>query len=159
MGLTVESYTTEQGITITQLYLSIESFRFLRCLGSNNFSGTYQVAAYVSRADKYAGKSPIGLPNNLAYVEVLVAPEDFSTQTPFQIGYAKIRSVWEAAGYVVNDLFEDPYVPPTVTEPEPVVEPVVEPEEAPEAESAPKAAPDAESDATPADPNVSAPTW
>ena len=77
MGFIVgPSYTTEQGIVISSLYLSVNFYRFIPLL-----NGTMQcvigLSAYLSRDDKYAGSEPFVIPVSLSTIDTNMSQLEF----------------------------------------------------------------------------------
>ena len=139
MGLTVgPSYTTEYGIVISALYLSIDFMRFM--IDSNgNIQCTFTIQGFNSLVDKKNGRQSIHLPQNLAVITKSTRAGLLNKSSIYEFAYTAIKDLWVQTGYEINDVYEhgqivivDPVVvEPTVVEPatiEPVtVEPTVEP--------------------------------
>ena len=113
MGLIVFNYPTSQGFVVPELYLQVTSIRILKTLQGPNYTLLYQVTAFKSIADKESGSSPISLPNALAYAEQTLTANDFYDQTIFGFAYDRMKQVWEAAGFVVQDYYPFPPTPKT----------------------------------------------
>lgn len=127
MGITAgPSFTTDSGLVIGYLYLSIHS---LRCVVTQDgdLQLIFLIKAYKSREDKKMGRSDIPLPQNLCSYDTFIKVPDVSNL--FDIAYKMVRSHWAFVGYDVNNIFEATqagYVEPVLIV-EPVTEPVTEP--------------------------------
>ena len=146
MGLAVgPSYTTEYGIVISALYLSIDFMRFMIDT-HGNIQCTFTVQGFNSLADKKNGRQSIHLPQNLTVISKSTRATLLNSSSIYEFAYNAVKELWVQTGYEITDVYEngqvvivpviepavEPTVEPTVepaTEPatEPVVEPVVEP--------------------------------
>jgi len=114
MGITVgPSYTTDEGFTLSSMYLSVESFRLIKTLSNDVFGCTFTVGAYQSRESLYGKASSIKIPQHLANCEMFVRPADFYSQTLYGLAYQRIKEVWEAQGYTITDVHESSQPTPT----------------------------------------------
>jgi len=129
MGLTVgPSYTTEYGIVISALYLSIDFMRFMIDT-HGNIQCTFTVQGFNSLADKKNGRQSIHLPQNLTVISKSTRATLLNSSSVYEFAYNAVKELWIQTGYEITDVYEsgqvvEPVVEPTV---EPVVEPVVEP--------------------------------
>ena len=155
MGLAVgPSYTTEYGIVISALYLSIDFMRFMIDT-HGNIQCTFTVQGFNSLADKKNGRQSIHLPQNLTVISKSTRATLLNSSSIYEFAYNAVKELWVQTGYEITDVYEngqvvivpviepavEPTVEPTVepaTEPatEPVVEPVVEPATEPTTEPA-----------------------
>jgi hypothetical protein len=107
MGLLVESYfTTQEGFVMKNLYLTLDCIRLLKTQGGDSYGCVFIITAYKTRDDKRTGRNPILVPVHLSHVETFVRPDDFFKQTMLGIAYGKVKTQWEANGYVVSNVLE-----------------------------------------------------
>ena len=155
MGLAVgPSYTTEYGIVISALYLSIDFMRFMIDT-HGNIQCTFTVQGFNSLADKKNGRQSIHLPQNLTVISKSTRATLLNSSSIYEFAYNAVKELWVQTGYEITDVYENgqvvivPVVEPaseTASEPvvepasetatEPVVEPVVEPATEPTTEPA-----------------------
>ena len=157
MGLAVgPSYTTEYGIVISALYLSIDFMRFMIDT-HGNIQCTFTVQGFNSLADKKNGRQSIHLPQNLTVISKSARATLLNSSSVYEFAYNAVKELWVQTGYEITDVYEsgqvvivpvvepasetasEPVVEPaseTSTEPatEPTTEPVVEPTTEPAAE-------------------------
>ena len=120
MGITAgPTFTTDSGLVIGYLYLSIHS---LRCVVTQDgdLQFIFLIKGYKSREDKKLGRSDISLPQNLCSFDTFIQVSDVSNL--FDIAYRMVKSRWAVVGYDVNDIFEATqagYVEPTPAPVEP----------------------------------------
>ncbi len=108
MGLLVESFfTTQEGFTMKNLYLSIDCIRMLKTQGGENYGVVFIVTAYKSRDDKKVGRNPIVLPVHLSHTETFLTATELFQQTILGIAYGRVKRQWENNGYTVTNVFED----------------------------------------------------
>ena len=106
MGVTISPpFVTREGYTVTNMYLSVDSFRLLN-LGQKHYQCVFTLKAHISRAAKGAGAAPISLPQNLEQIETTLMSIDFSRQTIYGQAYTALVSVWQAAGYTLTPILE-----------------------------------------------------
>ena len=147
MGLAVgPSYTTEYGIVISALYLSIDFMRFMIDT-HGNIQCTFTVQGFNSLADKKNGRQSIHLPQNLTVISKSTRATLLNSSSVYEFAYNAVKELWVQTGYEITDVYEsgqvvsvpviEPAVEPTV-EPatEPATEPLVEPAAEPASETA-----------------------
>ena len=147
MGLAVgPSYTTEYGIVISALYLSIDFMRFMIDT-HGNIQCTFTVQGFNSLADKKNGRQSIHLPQNLTVISKSARATLLNSSSVYEFAYNAVKELWVQTGYEITDVYEsgqvvsvpviEPAVEPTV-EPatEPATEPLVEPAAEPASETA-----------------------
>ena len=106
MGLTAgPSFTTEQGFTLTTLYLSINFYRFLTTT-DGRMQCVFGVQAFKSRDDKLSGRQPINLGPHLSTVETFVPQSDFYRLSLQGVAYNAVKSRWANEGFTVADVQE-----------------------------------------------------
>ena len=106
MGVTISPpFVTREGYTVTNMYLSVDSFRLMN-LGQKNYQCVFTIKAYISRDTKGAGAASISLPQNLEQIETTLMSLDFSRQTIYGQAYAALARVWHAAGYTLTPVLE-----------------------------------------------------
>lgn len=99
------SFTTEQGFTLTALYLSINFYRFLTTT-DGKMQCVFGVQAFKSRDDKLSGKQPINLGPHLSTVETFTPHADFYRQSLHGVAYSALKSRWGNEGYTLTDVHE-----------------------------------------------------
>lgn len=104
MGVTIgPTYTTEHGIELTPMYISITNVRILP-IGNGNFQLTYIFEAYKSREIKKNGGSPIQLTYGMNISDVIIPASEFATSSIFSIGYQTLQGKFE--NYIIDPIFE-----------------------------------------------------
>ena len=147
MGLAVgPSYTTEYGIVISALYLSIDFMRFMIDT-HGNIQCTFTVQGFNSLADKKNGRQSIHLPQNLTVISKSTRATLLNSSSIYEFAYNAVKELWVQTGYEITDVYENgqvvivPVIEPasetaSETATEPVVEPAAEPAVEPAAEPA-----------------------
>ena len=145
MGLAVgPSYTTEYGIVISALYLSIDFMRFMIDT-HGNIQCTFTVQGFNSLADKKNGRQSIHLPQNLTVISKSTRATLLNSSSIYEFAYNAVKELWVQTGYEITDVYENgqvvivPVIEPasetaSETATEPVVEPATEPAVEPAAE-------------------------
>jgi hypothetical protein len=111
MGITVgPSYTTEQGIVLTDLYLSLNYVRAL-FLADGKVQIAFGVNGYMSREAKEAGRSPITLPSFLSTAEAFIVPKELLLQSLHGLAYTVLKGTLGAQGYTATDVLESGQFP------------------------------------------------
>jgi hypothetical protein len=113
MGITAgPTFTTDSGFILNEIYLSVNFFRMLTC-PDGNIQCAFGVTAYMSRADKQAGRSPIPLNTTLSTIETFLTPIDFLRNSLHGVAYNAIKARWNSYGYTVTDVNEPGQEPST----------------------------------------------
>jgi hypothetical protein len=108
MGITVNSaFTTSEGFTVTNMYLSIDTIRLTKGVSDGNFWGTFAISAYIDRQSKITGKRAISLSLSLQSAESQVKPPDFYSKTLYGIAYEAIKAKWSSRGYQISNVLEE----------------------------------------------------
>lgn len=113
MGITVgPSYTTEQGIVISPLYLSMNYVRALT-LADGKIQIAFGFNGYTSREAKAEGRSPVTLPSSLSTAESFIVPKDLLLQSLHGLAYTVLKGALGQQGYTVSDVLESGQLPST----------------------------------------------
>ena len=99
------SFTTEQGFTLTTLYLSVNFYRFLTSQ-DGRMQCVFGVQAFKSREDKLSGRQPINLGPHLSTVESFVSQSDFYRKSVHGVAYSALKSRWASEGFTLQDVYE-----------------------------------------------------
>jgi hypothetical protein len=99
------SFVTEQGFVLSNLYISVNFYRFLTT-SDGRIQYVFGVQAFKSREDKLAGRQPIHLSTNLSTVEGFLYQIDFYRKSLQGLAYDAVKSRWASEGYVVEDIYE-----------------------------------------------------
>lgn len=107
MGLTIlNEFVTEEGISLLNLYLSLEKFTYQKELSGFRGVLTYSIVAHTTRSDKAAGRKSIKLPNHLQRGIVSLTSQQLLLDSPTSYIYQQIKTQWQQAGYQVSDIME-----------------------------------------------------
>lgn len=106
MGITVGPVTTPQGFQINELYIRVNTFRFLLTQTSSQYHCIFTYEGFKSYQDKVNGFSAVTLPDSIRQTETVIPTLDFIRYDIFEIGYKVLKSALNGSGYTIQDVFE-----------------------------------------------------
>ena len=106
------TFTTDSGFVLNEIYLTVNFFRMLTC-PDGNIQCAFGVSAYMSRADKHAGRAPIPLNTTLSTIETFVTSVDLLRNSFHGVAYNAIKARWGSYGYTITDVQEPGQEPST----------------------------------------------
>jgi hypothetical protein len=106
MGITIgPNFTTDSGITLSSLYITISSMRYT-VTANGDLHSVFTVQAYKSREDKMAGRAPISLPQNLTFFDTFLNKNVLQNGNLYTLAYEATKARFGLSGFQVTDVMD-----------------------------------------------------
>lgn len=106
MGITIgPNFTTDSGITLSSLYITISSMRYT-VTANGDLHSVFTVQAYKSREDKMAGRAPISLPQNLTFFDTFLNKNALQNGNLYTLAYEATKARFGLSGFQVTDVMD-----------------------------------------------------